>query len=84
MIAHKSNMMMFAGHLQALQADCLLSTGCAGAAGCSTAAAGACRPTQQAILAALRTSVLELAPLLHCSSLPPAHISNFLEHQTHR
>lgn len=72
-------------HPQALHGDRLLSSGCAGAAGCSSIAPGACvNPSQQQLVRALRASVLELAPLLHCSSLPPAHISNFLEHQAHR
>lgn len=71
-------------HLQAFQADCLLSTGCASATGCSSIASGAAQPSQQQLVAALRASVLELLPLLHCSSLPPAHISNFVEHQAHR
>jgi hypothetical protein len=70
--------------LQALNADGLLSTGCASATGCSSIVAGPGLPSQQQLLMALRASVLELAPLLHCSSLPPAHISNFLEHQAHR
>jgi hypothetical protein len=69
---------------QAFNADCLLSTGCASATGCSSITTGPGLPSQQQLLTALRTSVLELAPLLHCSSLPAAHISNFLEHQAHR
>jgi hypothetical protein len=69
---------------QAFQADCLLSTGCASATGCNSMTSGAAQPSRQQLVAALRASVLELSPLLHCSSLPPAHISNFLEHQAHR
>jgi hypothetical protein len=70
--------------LQALQADCLVSSGCASVTGCSSAGTGPSHPTQQQLLTALRTSVLELSPLLHCSNLPTEHIGNFLEHQAHR
>jgi hypothetical protein len=35
-------------------------------------------------MAALRASVLEVAPLLRCSNLPPAHMVNFVEQQAHR
>lgn len=70
--------------LQALDGGCLPTSGCAGATGCSGAAPGNYHPAQHQLLTALRASVLELAPLLHCSSLPPAHISTFVEHQVHR
>lgn len=75
-------------HCRALQAaqgaDCLLSAGCSSAVGCTSIMPGSCHPSQQQLQAALRMSLLELSPLLHCDSLPPSHISVFLEHQAHR
>ncbi|WIA20733.1 hypothetical protein OEZ85_005103 [Tetradesmus obliquus] len=64
------------GLAAASEGDCLLSC-----KDCSTATGP---PTQQQLVAALRTSVLEVAPLLRCSNLPPPHMSNFLEQQSHR
>jgi hypothetical protein len=59
--------------------------GClAGPAGCALLGTAPPRPTPAQLLAALRTSVLELAPLLHSASLPPPHIGNLAEHQAHR
>jgi hypothetical protein len=59
-----------------LQGDRLLSC-----KDCSTATGP---PTHPQLVAALRASVLEVAPLLRCSNLPPPHMSNFQEHQSHR
>eukprot|EP00775_Hariotina_reticulata_P009265 gene9265-9430_t len=59
------------------QDDCLLSS-------CVTDTVSIGLPTRQQLVAALRASILEVAPLLHCSTLPPAHISNFVEHHSHR
>uniref|UniRef100_A0A383VHS6 Uncharacterized protein n=1 Tax=Tetradesmus obliquus TaxID=3088 RepID=A0A383VHS6_TETOB len=64
------------GLAAASEGDCLLSC-----KDCSTATGP---PTQQQLVAALRTSALEVAPLLRCSNLPPPHMSNFLEQQSHR
>lgn len=59
------------------QDDCLLST-------CVSDTVSISLPTHQQLVAALRASVLEVAPLLHCATLPPAHIGNFVEHHSHR
>jgi hypothetical protein len=63
----------------AAQEGCLVGGGCS----CGSSA-GPAPPTQAQLLAALRMSVLEVSPLLHCSALPPATIANFVEHQAHR
>lgn len=60
-----------------VQDDCLLSS-------CVTDTVSVGLPTRQQLVAALRASILEVAPLLHCSTLPPAHIGNFVEHHSHR
>jgi hypothetical protein len=59
------------------QDDCLLST-------CVSDTVSISLPTHQQLVASLRASILEVAPLLHCSTLPPAHIGNFVEHHSHR
>lgn len=41
-------------------------------------------PSHEQLLAAWRQCVLGVAPLLACSSLPPPHIGNFVEHAVHR
>eukprot|EP00877_Chromochloris_zofingiensis_P009156 jgi/Chrzof1/4494/Cz14g15130.t1 len=41
-------------------------------------------PTTTELMSAFKQCVLAVAPLLHCSSLPPRHISNFVEYNTHR
>lgn len=64
--------------------DCGCSGGVASAAPSSSGPAAAAL-AQQRLAAALRTSALELSPLLHCAgSLPPPHIGNFAEHAQHR
>ena len=45
---------------------------------------GGARPQQpsiQSLVGAWRSCVLEMAPLLHCATLPPMHIANFVEYQ---
>lgn len=58
-----------------LQGDCLLSCTC------NTVSS---MPSQHQLVAALTASVLEVAPLLHCSNMPEPHMTNFAEHQQHR
>lgn len=41
-------------------------------------------PTHAQLITALKASILELSPLLHCSNMPADHMTNFIEHQQHR
>eukprot|EP00879_Flechtneria_rotunda_P031614 GHRR01034552.1.p1 GENE.GHRR01034552.1~~GHRR01034552.1.p1 ORF type:complete len:121 (-),score=28.77 GHRR01034552.1:569-931(-) len=59
-----------------MQGSCLLPN-----LGCATIAS---LPTQAQLMTALKASLLEVSPLLHCRTLLPQHISNFMEHQAHR
>ncbi len=41
-------------------------------------------PSAAAVVAAWRRSVLVVSPLLACNSMPPCHMSNFVEYTAHR
>lgn len=63
-------------------------TACAdgGEEGCMSCSEGRnpARDTVAGIVEAFKKCCLELEPLLHCATLPPRHMSNFVEHQAKR